>query len=191
MVETEDISLDIDELLKECEDVEESEDLTNEEDLTDDSDDGDDFSDFDFSEFYQEDETDNKQEVRSEDLGIVYNEESYDEILDLHSDVSNISVEANYPYIRVSGFLIKEEINFMNRILQKYMSEVNSSYSSDDLIDIILNINNEDYIVGKVPLVLDTFLTIFMSHRYDVSLVRSQDSENIVTSELMKAFLFT
>ena len=189
MVEAEDISLDINELLKECEDVDESEDLTNEEDLLDDSDE--DFSDFDFSEFYQDEDTDSKQEIRSDDLGIVYNEESYDEILDLHSDVSNISVDANYPYIRVSGFLIKEEINFMCRVLQDYMDRVNSSYSSDELIDIILNINNEDYIVGKVPLVLDTFLTIFMSHRYDVSLVRSPDSENIVTSELMKAFLFT
>lgn len=187
MEDTDDLGLDLDKLLEECDiegEGEEDTQFNNEED-------SDDFSDFDFSEFYQDDEDKSDKDVNSEELGIYYDESSYDEILDLHGDVSNISVEAKYPYIRVSGFLIKEEINFMNRILQEYMNEVNGSYSPDELIDIILNINGEDYIVGKVPLVLDTFLTIFRSHRYDVSLVRDEDSESIVTSELMKAFLFT
>ena len=148
-------------------------------------------SDFDFSQFYQDEESTAEPEVVPEDLGLYNDEEAYDEILDLHSEVSTIAVEAEYPYIRISGFVIKDEIVFMQKTLQEYMEGIKNKYSADDMLDIMLNVNGEDYMMGKVPLTLDTFLTIFKAHRYEVSLVRSETVESAVTSELMKAFLFT
>ena len=148
--------------------------------------------DFDFSGFYQEDEEEvKKEEVKVEELGVFSDEEAYDEILDLHSNAPVVAVQANYPYIRISGFLIKDEIIFMKQHLTEYMDKVKSRYSHDELLDVMLNINGDDYNVGRAPLILDTFLTIFRAHRYDVSIVRSEASESQVTSELMKAFLFT
>ena len=117
---------------------------------------------FDFSQFYQEDE-ESKEETSPEELGLQYNEESYDEILDLHSDKTTIAVEAEYPYIRVKGFLIKDEITFMRNTLDEYIDNIKNKYSAEDMLDIMLNIQGEDYRVGRVPLNLDTFLTIFLS----------------------------
>jgi len=161
-----------------------------EEESSEDYDDED--SDFDFSQFYQDEEsTEDVSESNEVVTGIYNDEEAYDEILDLHSDISTVAVEATYPYIRISGFVIKDEIIFMQKILQEYMEEVKSKYKEEDMLDIMMNVNGDDYTVGKVPLTLDTFLTVFRAHRYNVELVRSETVSSSVTSDLMKAFLFT
>ena len=165
-----------------------------EDDIVDDveqEEDSEDFE-FDFSQFYQEEEESKEEEaVNPEELGLYSNEESYDEILDLHNDAPVIAVEAKYPYIRISGFKIKDEISFMQAALTNYIDSIIGKYDSDDMLDLMLNIGGEDYNVGRAPMVLDTFLTIFRAHRYNVSIVQSESSEMVVTSELMKAFIFT
>lgn len=148
--------------------------------------------DFDFSEFYEDEESSGDESGESsEETGIVYDEAGYDEILKLDSDVTTLAVEAKYPYVRISGFLIGDEITFMQKTLEEYKSSLGSKYSDDEMLDIVLNIKGSDYIATRLPLILDTFLSIFKAHRYDVSLARGPESESKVTSELMKAFIFT
>lgn len=156
-----------------------------------DAEDGDDEEEFDFSKFYEDTEEDTQEETSPEELGLHYEEQAYEEVLDLHSDQSTIAIKTEYPYIRIKGFLIKDEIAFMRNTLDEYIENIKSKYRDEDMLDIMLNINDEDYRVGRVPLNLDTFLTIFKAHRYEVTLVRDEVSESLVTSELMKAFLFT
>lgn len=147
--------------------------------------------DFDFDDFYTSDEDDSEEEQVEEELGISYDEEAYEEVLDLHSDKSNIAVEAKFPYIRISGFVIKDEIEFMQKAIKEYVDSIRGLYNDDNMVDIMMNVNSEDYMVDRVPLTLDTFLTIFKAHRYEVSIVRGHNQVSQVTSELMKAFLFT
>lgn len=147
--------------------------------------------DFDFSSFY-EDEEETEDDVTDEECEYVrYDQEEEDRLVSLNNNERDIAVEAEYPYVKISGFIIKDEIVFMRDTLKTYQENLTKKYSSDELMNVVMEINGNRYNVARLPLNLDTFLTIFKAHRYNVFLVRGAGIENEVTSELMKAFLMT
>lgn len=148
---------------------------------------------FDFSQFYLDDEdNDNQEERENEEVlseGVFADEDKYDEILNLNGDESVLKVTPNYPYLRVSGFMIPDEIKYLSVKLLKHKENIKDD--SGDMLDVVFSVGDNDYIITKLPLNLDTMLTVMGSHRYKLELVRSSSSVSEVTSGLMKAFLFT
>lgn len=147
---------------------------------------------FDFSSFYVEDEEDTMEENSVEDLeGVVDDESSFDELVDLDTEDRSVKVSAKYPYIKISGFKIKDEITAISKRLNERYESIRESVDLENLLDVAINVNGEDYIVTRLPLTLDTMLLINGVRKYDVSLVRDAETENPITSSLMKAFLFS
>ena len=149
--------------------------------------------DFNFEDFYTEDTEvlTTVQEEDEEPEGVFCDEEEYDKLLDLHNDEHSIGVDAKYPYIKVSGFLISDEVRFMIDRLQSFKEEINDKYDEEEMINVSLVVNDDDYIIDKFPLTLDTIMTIISPRSYDVVLVRDEDKEIPINGEMMKALLFT
>ena len=148
--------------------------------------------DFDFSDLMLDDDSSDEcsLDINAEDLAVFADEESYDKILDLENGEKSLTVEANYPYIKVSGLLIADEVKAFINTLTKVNEKLKGSFNKEEALDIVLNVKGEDYIVTQLPLTLDVMLSLFKIRRYPVTLVKSKSEEVEITGELMKGFIF-
>lgn len=148
--------------------------------------------DFDFSEFYDDegDSSDDVEQENEEVSGVLASDSAYDELLDLNGSETSLKVEARYPYLRISGFLISDEINVMKNNLEELNKRFSNVYDSEEMIDVCMNVNGDDYKVTQVPLNLEVMIKVKSAHNYDVEIVKGNDASMPITSYLMKSFIF-
>lgn len=153
---------------------------------------------FNFDDFYvDEEEYDIIDETDTDVEGVVADEEAYDKLLDLHESKSTLPIKAQYPYIRVKGFLqtsdivFKKEVQMLSDKIVNLKDNLPKSISDSELMNIVLEVLDSEYILGRLPLTLDTILSLISGHRYSVFVVKSADSEIEITNKLMKGLIFT
>lgn len=154
---------------------------------------------FDFSEFYVDDikEEENLTQNDKEPEGVFACEEDYDRILNLASDDHQLAVDAKYPYLLISGFIescddvMTKEIEMMSDRLKKLEDSLEGIVKEEDRIDVAFNIRNDEYIVSRLPLTLDTILTIIAPHRYNVKVVSDSNNSFDISGSMLKGLMFT
>lgn len=151
-----------------------------------------DFGSLDLNDLYDEDEfTDDSDNHDSDDEkdvdGVLADDTAYDEILDLHSDKTKVGVDAKYPYIKVCGLRIAEEvIGISNRV-----KRLEPEYSDrSDNLDIAIEVKGTEYAVGRLPLCFETIMSLLSIRRYELRLVNGKDSETTLTTDLLKALIY-
>mgnify|MGYP003303199116 CR=1 FL=1 len=78
----------------------------------------------------------------------------------------------------------------MSSKVLELQKELAISIDDDEFIDIVFMLYDKQYIIGKLPLLFNTILLFKSIHPYDLSIVKTEDTEVILTDELMKTFLF-
>lgn len=153
---------------------------------------------FNFEDFYLDSEEDEDlTEDEAVEEGVFADEEAYDELLDLHSDKSTIAVKAEYPYIKVSGFVsksdivLKKEISLLSEKIDKLNKELDGKVNSAEFMNIVISVLDNEYVLGRLPLTLDTILLLISGHRYSIFIVRDEDNEIELSNKLMKGLIFT
>lgn len=153
---------------------------------------------FSFDDFYIDDEDiEDESNDGVDDEGVFADEEAYDKLLDLHEDKSSIPQKAQYPYIRVSGMIYSSDIVFKKETqmlaskVEKLYGEIKDKVNENELLNVVVSVLSNEYVIGRLPLTLDTILSLISGHRYDIAIIKDKDSEIEITNKLMKGLLFT
>lgn len=122
-----------------------------------------------------------------ESIGLVIEEEQIDKMLDLNNESLNRQEKAQYPFIKVEGFSINDEVVFFLDMIDSNGVKENDAES----VPVVGLIKGKLIKAGFMHIDFDSIMKLKMVKDYKLTLVQEKDDELVIDGNVLKGLLLS